>query len=136
MAKAEIDFDMYGHCVNCHETMLEERLVDGEMKKMLTGAYQETEYLLNDGSTMRVAICKKCKRDLKDDDAEKELIMTCVFKGWQHEIEAYSKWKPKRKKDYLDRYKLKKIVTRSEGLGKDVLSKKLKKYKGRKKVKV
>jgi len=129
MAKAEIDFDKHGHCVVCHEDMLYTQVIDGEPQRRLGPLYDETEYMIDDGSKMRVAICRDCKGTLKDDDEEKKRIMDCVFKGWKHELKGYNSWSEEKKKEHLKVYSKKKIVTRSERIDDDVLQKRLKKFK-------
>lgn len=135
MPKTDIDYDLHGHCVKCHEDMSIVEIIDGKPERRLTGKYMEEDYLLNDGSKMRVAICKDCKRSLKDTDSELTQIMTCVFKGWEHEIGKYSHWSDEKKVNHLNTYSKKKIVVRSKGLGEDMLAKRLKKFnsKGKKK---
>lgn len=125
MPKDDIDFDLHGHCVKCHEDMSYEEVIDGVMTKRLGPDYQEIEYMLNDGSRMRVAICRGCKELLKDDDNEKKEIMDCVYKGWVHELKSYSHWSHEKKQNHLEVYSKKTIVSRTKGLGKDLLKKKL-----------
>jgi len=129
MTKTPIDYDRHGHCVVCHEDMLYTQIIDGEPQVRLGPLYAETEYLLDDGSKMRVAICRDCKNTLKDDDEEKGRIMDCVFKGWEHELKVYSHWDKEKKDAYLREYSKKKIVTRSDHIDDDILQKKLKKFK-------
>jgi len=129
MTKVPIDYDRHGHCVVCHEDMFYMQIIDSKPQQRLSTLYSEMEYLLDDGSKMRVAICRDCKANLKDDDEEKGRIMDCVFKGWKHEVDKYSHWDKDKKKDYFEKYSKKKIVTRSENTDEDVLQKKLKKFK-------
>jgi hypothetical protein len=128
MPKDDIDFDLHGHCVKCHEDMSIVEIIDGKPERRLTGKYMEEEYLLNDGSNMRVAICKDCQGKLKDDEEERISIMTCVYTGWEHELKNYSHWSNEKKVNHLKVYKKKAIVTRTRGLGKDLLQKRLKKF--------
>lgn len=128
MTKSPIDYDLHGHCVSCHEDMSIIEIIDGKPQRRLTGKYMEEDYLLNDGSQMRVAICKDCKEGLKDDDEERSRIMDCVFKGWEHELKNYSHWDDDKKSNHLKVYSQKRIVTRTKGLGKDMLKKRLKKF--------
>ncbi len=128
MPKTPIDYDLHGHCVVCHENMSVIQIIGGKPERRLTGKYAEEDYLLNDGSTMRVAICKDCKKELNDDSTERTRIMDCVFKGWEHELKNYSHWDEEKKKTHLRMYSKKKIVTRTRGLGLDMLDKKLKHF--------
>jgi hypothetical protein len=129
MAKEPIDYDKHGHCVVCHEDMLYTEVIDNVPQKRLGPLYSEVEYLLDDGSKMRVAVCRNCKNELKDDDEEKKRIMDCVFKGWKHEVESIATWDREKKEEHLKKYSKRKIISRSEGIGKDVIAKRLKKFK-------
>lgn len=126
-----ITFDKYGHCVVCHSNMLIEEVIDGKLQKRFTPDYSETEYLLNDGSRMRVAICLACKDKITDKDSEG--IMNCVIRGWENEVADFKHWSDERKKNYLDKFSKKKIVCRSEHVPDDVLDNKLKDYKNKEK---
>ena len=125
-----MDFDKYGHCVMCHKNMLIEQSIDGRVQQRFTTDYSETEYLLDDGSKMRVAICIDCKKDLTDKDIPK--IMDCVKKGWEVEVKDLKHWSEERKKAHLDKYFKREIVAHSENIPDDTLALKLKEYKGKK----
>jgi len=123
-------FDCYGHCVLCHKNMVIEQSIDGKALKRFTPEYAETEYLLDDGSRMRVAICNTCKNglsELLEDD-----IMKCVVKGWAEEVKGFKHWDQEKKDKYMARYGKLKIVVNSENVPQDILDKKLKKYKDKK----
>lgn len=117
-----ITFDKYGHCVNCHKNMLITQVVDQKEITRLTGEYTEVEYMLNDGSKMRVACCINCKDTIKDNNHPE--IMDTVFKGWEKEIEKLN-WSEQKKKAYFDEFSKKRIVCPTEGKGKDVLNQEL-----------
>lgn len=121
-----VDWDEFGRCVLCHKSLMMQKLIDNVMKDVFTPDRTETQFLLNDGSKMRVGICQKCKDELTLDDEPK--IMQSVIKGWEKEIDD-AKWAKERKKDYMKIYSKKKIVCKSEGISETALSKKLKKYK-------
>jgi len=97
----EIAPDKYGHCVKCHNNLRYQQVIDGGVKWRFSTDYAETEYILDDGSKMRVAICQKCKDGLTEDDAPK--IMECVKLGWREEVTQLP-WDESRKKKYIDRY--------------------------------
>jgi hypothetical protein len=128
-----MDFDKFGHCVVCHQNMLIEQVVDGKVIKRFTADYDETQFLLNTGSRMRVAICKKCKEGLTEDDNER--IMKCVLRGWDVETDELVKdkkkpnWTKEKKDAYMYRQAQLEIVTNSDGMPVDIMEKKLKKYK-------
>lgn len=119
--------DSYGHCVKCHRNLLQEAVIDGKIQERLSPDYSETEYMIDDGSRMKVAICKKCKVDLKDTKEEKQYIIDCVIEGWKKEIND-TKWDKEKKDKNIERYSKKKIVCKSEGLTNEILTKKLSDY--------
>lgn len=127
----KIDFDRYGHCVLCHKNMLIEQVVGQKVIKRFTADYQETEFLLDDKSKMRVAICKKCKDKLTDGDTTR--IMDSVKKGWEKELETLD-WSEEKKKNYLEGYSKKQILCNSEGIPTDIIEKKHKEFLERKNV--
>ena len=120
--------DKYGHCIVCHDNLLYDAVIDGKIEKRFSPRYSETEYLLDDGSRMKVCVCKTCKPNMKDTDKEKEEIMMSVYKGWEHEVKK-SDWNEDRKKSYLDRYKQRNIICKSAGLSNDILAKQLNRHK-------
>ena len=127
----DIDYDKYGHCVFCHRYLIIERIIDGKIVEVNHPDYYEEEFLLNDGSRMRVAICRPCHSKITDKDHKD--IMASVIKGWVTEVQYLKNWTEKRRKDYIDRYSKKTILFVSKGLSADVVDRKFKKYmKGRK----
>lgn len=131
-----IDYDKFGHCVVCHKNMLIEQVVGGVVEKRLSPEYKETEFLLNDGSRMRVAVCKKCKAS----DINKEDVMKCVKKGWDKDSEdlvndkSKPNWTSEKKDSYMSKMNRLEIVTKSEGIEERYLQKALDKF-NKKKVK-
>lgn len=107
-----MDYDKYGHCVQCHKNMWIEQVIGQQVTKRLSAEYCETEYLLNDGSKMRVAICQTCKGALTPKDDSK--IMKCVYRGWEEEIKDL-KWSDEKKKTHLQKYDKLKIIGNCEG---------------------
>lgn len=103
------DIDKFGHCVVCHQNLLTKRVVDGKLVDMFLPTYDETFFLLNNGSQMQVTICKTCKSstDLFNKDVHNN-IMAAVQKGWQLETkmlvadEKLSEWTLEKGKEYLD----------------------------------
>ena len=119
-------YDAYGHCVICHRNLIYEQVIGQKVTKRFSTDYDETEYLLDDGSKMRVAICKPCKAVITDKDSKK--VMDCVKAGWVEEVKTLL-WSEEKKKDYLERYNKKEIVCISENVPKDILVKKHVEYK-------
>ena len=120
--------DKYGHCVICHRNLLTERMVDGKIITMFVPDHDETEFLLNDGSRMRVCICKKCKSENELGDSKvQKTVMECVVNGWELETEALvadekkPEWDKNRAESYMKVYANKKIEFHSEGLSTQVI---------------
>lgn len=123
----DIDYDKYGHCVKCHRYLMVEKIIDQKIQLVNTPEYDEEEYLLDNGSRMRVATCKKCKAEITTDDESD--IMKCVIKGWKIESDYLPHWTDKQRKDYMDEYGKRKIVCKAKGKDNDHLEKALKEYK-------
>ncbi len=134
--------DKYGHCVKCAQNLIIERVVEGKVVSMFSSDHSETEFLLTDGSRMRVCICKKCKYsiDLQNEGIQED-IMNCVKRGWQEEVNSLvadssrPDWTPDRGKDHLDKYNSKKIEVHSESVSKSNIEDRKKKIKSMKAVK-
>ena len=94
----------------CHKDMVIEQIIDNVPTKRFTVEYDETEYTLDDGSKMRVAICKPCKYKLKDKDAKE--IMDCVKRGWKKELESLHHWSEEKKITYMEQYDKLNIVSK------------------------
>lgn len=126
-----MDYDCFGHCVKCHKNMLVEQVVNGELIQRFTPDYSEEEFLLDNGSKMRVAICKTCQGNLTETDNDS--IMQCVINGWKKEIENNpDKWSKDRSKKYQDDYFSLKILVKSQYKTEDELKLILKQHKDKK----
>lgn len=127
--------DTYGHCILCHENMIYDQVIDSKVEKRFSPLYDEVTYLLDDGSSMRVAICKKCQPKMEDTGKEKKYIMDCVKEGWKVETsklvadESKPDWTVEKRANYLSRYMNRHLVMKADGVAKDVLKKKLNKFK-------
>lgn len=136
MVESTINFDKYGHCIRCHENLIIEQVIDGKLQTRLSPKYDETNYLLDDGSKMRVVTCKLCKPDVTEEMNEE--IMACVIKGWEVETDLLVKdkgkpaWTKEKKKEYMEVYSKKGIVTIADGKDEGHLKKALRKYKEKK----
>ena len=128
-----IDFDKFGHCVKCHRDLRIEQIIDGKPEMRFSPDYSETEYLLDNGSKMRVAVCKQCKETLTQEDHP--VIMDCVVKGWKIEVDALP-WSADKKETYLDNYSQLNIVCPSEGVTSDQLKNTLDNFNNSKIIKV
>jgi hypothetical protein len=119
--------DVFGHCIMCGCKMIEDKMINGQMQRVFTAQRSSATYLLDSGSQMRVAMCKKDVEKL--DGTELDYVMGAVKRGWQHEIETYSTWSQEKKDKYMERQRGLNIVVRSDNKEKDAVEKHLKKYK-------
>jgi len=124
-----VEFDKYGYCVKCHRNLRYEQVINNKVMMRFHTDYDEKEYLLNDGSKMRVCICKPCKSVLTEKDNKD--IMDCVKAGWEEEVKTLP-WTEDKKASYLDTYSKKEIVCSSDNVPTDVLSNKLAEYLAKK----
>lgn len=120
--------DKYGHCVNCSKMMLQERVVDGKCVVMFTPDYDTAEYLLNDGSRMRVCLCKQCKESINLSCPKKQKeLMDAVKRGWELEVyglaadEKRIDWDKERADKHMEDYNKKEIDCYAEGLADHVI---------------
>jgi hypothetical protein len=128
-----IDRDQYGHCIMCHQNLRYKKVVDGQETDLMKPEYDETDFLLNNNSKMRVVVCKPCKNVLKP--ADEAGIMDKVVKGWEWELKVLQdekRWAKEKCDTYLKSYRRLRIVCRSENVPKDRLDKKFKEYKEKK----
>ena len=110
---SKVDFDKFGHCAKCHLKMIEEKVVVGidgkpEVQILFLSMYDEETIMLDNGTQMRIAMCKDCKEKFSDKDFGN--VMETVIKGWKKEIEARPNWTPERIKDQEDNFFNLKIV--------------------------
>ena len=68
----KVNYDLYGHCVLCHDYLLFEEVINGKVTLRFSPRKTETEFLLDDGSRMRVSMCIECKNKLKKSDEKKD----------------------------------------------------------------
>ena len=126
-------YDVFGHCVKCHKNMLIWQIIDNVPVNRFKPDYSETTFLLDNGTKMRVAICKSCKENLNEGDNKE--IMRSVVDGWKHEVETYvkqGKWDEDKKNNYLRDYQDLAIVTNADNKDKNRLDFEFNEYKERK----
>lgn len=129
--------DRYGHCVNCCKNLIVKRVVDGKVVEMFSPLHDHTEFILDNGSRMRVCICKDCKSsiNLSDNNVQKD-IMKAVNKGWELETKSLVKddkfpdWTPEYGKKYLDRMAKLSIGFHSENMDDNSIVEKIKNIRG------
>ena len=126
-----IEFDKYGYCVLCHRNLRYEQVINDKVMMRFDTDYDETEYLLDDGSKMRVAICKPCKAGLTDEHNTK--VMDSVKAGWVEEVKTLP-WSEEKKQNYIDTYSQREIVCVSDNVPDDVLKQAHLDYKATKEI--
>lgn len=120
-----MNYDRYGHCCSCHKNMLIDEVVGGKIIQRWTADYDESEYLLNDGSKMRVTICKQCQAQGKHLDTKD--IMDKVIRGWKSETdilvldENKPDWTKEKQEKHMATYSKREIVTFTEGKDEEIL---------------
>ena len=123
--------DRFGHCVKCHKKMMIEAVIGGKIHRRFLPDYTNTLFLLDDGSRMKVAICKGCKNGLKPEDYP--YVMDCVLNGWKEEVKGLRHWSKERKENYIDKYSKREIVTNADNKPQDRLAEDLANFKKEKK---
>ena len=118
--------DTYGYCVRCHKCLLINRVINNKVEMVFTPDHTETEFLLDDGSKMRVCLCQHCKDNLSDNDTS--AIMESVIEGWKEETNKLTNWTQEKKDNYIFRYSQRKIICRSENIHKEQLNNRLKEF--------
>ena len=106
-----MDYDKYGHCVLCHRNLILEQVIDQKVQKRFHVDREETEFKLDDGSKMRVCICRPCKHELTEEKYKK--VMDSVIKGWQVEVSSLD-WAKEKKEKHMEVYSKRKIVENTE----------------------
>lgn len=110
----DIDYDKPGHCCKCHQEIAEFGGSDsnGNMTIIrMKGNASETEFVMSDGSKMRVAMCLSCKDTLMPEDAVD--IMDSVISGWEHE-HKFLPWSNEKKATYMAKYSQLEIMDRND----------------------
>jgi hypothetical protein len=101
--------DRYGFCVKCGCNMQTEKVIDNKVQRVFIPDAREVEYLMSDGSRMRVSICKSCQEVLTSKNNDD--IMDAVRNGWKEEMVGLN-WTEERKQRYTERYDKLSIVER------------------------
>lgn len=128
------DIDRFGHCVVCHKNMLYHRIVDGKEIQMFKPDHGHTEFLLDNGSRMRVCICNSCKENVDlSKPSIQEMVMKTVVRGWQLEVnslvadESRPDWDIERGEKYMEDYSKLNIDCHSDGISNHVVDERKKK---------
>jgi hypothetical protein len=70
-------------CRNCGKLLQTTQYVDRKIVTRLTPDYRETQYVMSDGSKMRVAICQECLKGTVSSDS----IIKTVKRDWDKALE-------------------------------------------------
>lgn len=57
-----------GSCSICNKRMLIEQVIDGRIQKRYLPDYTGKVFTLDDGSSMRIPLCKSCLNNISPDD--------------------------------------------------------------------
>mgnify|MGYP001617276113 CR=1 FL=1 len=127
------NIDKYGHCCSCHRSLIIEKVSDGKVIHMFLPDKDETEFLLDDGSRMRVCVCKQCKEGKDFNDLTfKNTIMEAVIAGWQLEVDSLvadekkSDWNKDKGKKHMEYYSKRKILFHNDSVDKHVVESRIK----------
>jgi uncharacterized protein YlaI len=74
--------------------------------------YTEATFKLDDNSLIRIALCDDCHNFLKPADVP--YIMESIKQGWIHDANRMTTWTPEKKKNYIDTYMKRDIVSRHD----------------------
>lgn len=127
------NIDRFGHCSFCHKNLITKRVVDGKVIEMFLPEHDHTDFMLNNGSMMKVCMCKPCKEsvDLSDSHIHSD-IMEAVMKGWELETkllvadEKIPDWTQEHADKYLDNMAKLDIDCHADSLANNVLQDKSK----------
>lgn len=89
-----------GYCCNCDAKILD--LKQKDITKRRLENYAETFLKLNDGSLMKIAVCKKCEAEMNAEMAGS--IMKRHHKSWQREIKESQVIPENKKPEALKRH--------------------------------
>lgn len=122
------NIDRFGHCVVCHKNLIVKRVVDNQVVEMFLPIHDHTDFMLNNGSVMKVCICKPCKASAElSNPVVHSNIMEAVNKGWELETkmlvanEKEVQWTEEYGQSYLNKMRELDIDTHADGLDKQVL---------------
>ena len=118
-------YDKLGHCTVCGKCMVTEQVIDNQVQYRFSADYREKEFLVSDGSKMRVAICLECRDNLTEKDYKN--IMKCVYNGWKEEIKTLD-WDKEKKEKYLNDYSKIEIISEAEGKDPNTLNKEFEEF--------
>lgn len=127
------NIDRFGHCVVCHKNLITKRVVDGKVIEMFLPIHDHSDFMLNNGSMMKVCMCKPCKEstDLKDLLVHQNIMESCM-KGWELETkiliadQTQPQWTEEFGYKYLSDMEKLDIHCHADNLDKNILSNKSK----------
>ncbi len=104
-----VDYAFPGVCSLCHDEIAafegSRQIRSGVFRpiiKRILGKARTMQVELDDGSTMTVALCKKCFEDIKPDDMQE--LMESEINGWQHEVDEVTNFNDEKKIKHMKKY--------------------------------
>ena len=112
-----VDFAFPGVCSLCHTEIAEfngsNPATGRPIITRLKSNFREVTVILDDKSKMRVSFCENCFASFGPDDAQS--LMESEINGWQSEVDSCcGHWEDTKKKEYMDSYSKRSIVTRHD----------------------
>ena len=127
-----INYSFPGLCSLCHDEIAEfegsRQVRAGIFRpiiKRLKGTAREADVRLDDGSVMKVAMCKRCFNNFKPEDTQE--LMESEINGWQHEVDEVVHWEDDKKLDHMKRYSERFVTDRVDKRWNDTEKSKVKK---------
>lgn len=72
-------------CYSCNKNLLQEKVIEGKLVKMLHPERRITQFYLNNGSRMDVAVCLDCNNMDLNNPIMQNKVMKNIIDGWQIE---------------------------------------------------
>ena len=111
----DIDYSFPGLCSLCHKEIAEfagsRQVADGVFRPIITrikGIAREVDFKLDDGSSMRIAMCKTCEEAFVPEDTQP--LMESEINGWQHEVSEVVAWGDSKKRRHMKVYAKRHII--------------------------
>ncbi len=107
-----VDYDKPGFCALCHVQIADFNGSDIQGNPIVTRLrtnYTDIVVRLDDASAMKVTLCTNCRGGIKPEDMQE--LMESVIRGWAWEVKHRLKWDEPKRKDHMDRYEKRHVVT-------------------------
>ena len=118
--------DQFGHCIKCGKNLITQKVYNAPeglvSKTVFVPDYGQIQFLLDDGSKMRVVMCLPCQAVY--DEKDNKNVMKSVIAGWQKEVRELKHWNKEKKEKHMKIYKKKKIKHKVKEFKYEINSKK------------